>query len=75
MGGGVMVEQVCEVGGGQVVKWFLGEQEDFELYTVWDGEPVQFLEDRGDVFSGAGEQAGSGVLNVLEFEEFGWWTV
>ena len=31
--------------------------------------PVQFLEDRGDVFSGAGvgEQAGSGVLNVLVF--------
>ena len=35
---------------------------------------MQSLEDRGDVFSGAGvgEQAGSRVLNILEFiEEFG----
>ena len=35
---------------------------------------MQFLEDTGDVFSGAGvgEQAGSRVLDVLEFiEEFG----
>ena len=48
-----MVEQVCEVGGGQVVKWFVCEKEDFELYSVCDGEPVQILEDRGDMVSGA----------------------
>ena len=39
-----------------------------------DGEPVQMLEDRGDMVSGAGvgQQAGGGVLDVLEFiEDFG----
>ena len=39
-----------------------------------DGEPVEFLEDGGDVVTGAGvgEQAGSRVLDKLKFiEEFG----
>ena len=33
------------------------------------GKPVEFTEDRGDVFSGggAGEQAGSRVLDILQF--------
>lgn len=36
---------------------------------LWDREPVEFLEDRGDVVTGAGvgEQTSSRVLDVLEF--------
>ena len=36
-----------------------------------DREPMEFLEYRGDMFTGAGvgEKAGSRVLNVLKFIE------
>ena len=53
------MEQVCEVGRGQVIKCFVCEEDDFELYAVSDGQPVQVTEDGGDVISGAGvgEQA------------------
>ena len=62
-----MVEQVGEVGGGLVVEGFVGEEENFGLNTLFDWEPVEFLEDRGDVISGAGvsEKTGGGVLDIL----------
>ena len=53
---------------------FESEKEDFELNALRDREPVDILEDRGDVVSGAGlgaKTCGS-FLGVLEFiEEFG----
>ena len=33
------------MGGGLVIESFVCEEEDFELYAVCDGEPVQVLED------------------------------
>lgn len=39
------------------------EEEEFELNAPWNGEPVEVLEDWGDV----GERTCSGVLDVLEF--------
>ena len=77
-GRSVMVEQICEVGGGLVMEGFVSEEKEFELDALWDREPVEVLEDRGDVVTGTGmgEQTGSRVLNVLEFiEDFGWWAV
>jgi len=53
-GGSVTGEQVSEVGGSLVVEGFVGEEKDFELDALWDREPVEFLEDRGDVVTGAG---------------------
>lgn len=50
-GRGVVVEQVSEVGGGLVVEGFVGEKEEFELNTLRDGEPVEVLEDRGDMIA------------------------
>ena len=66
-GGSVRVEQVGEVGGGLVVEGFMGEKEEFKLNALANGEPVEVLEDRGDVITGAGvsEKAGGGVLDVL----------
>ena len=62
------VEQVSEVGRGLVMEGFVCEEEDFELNALWDREPVEVLEDGGNVFTGAGvgEQTSSTVLNVLE---------
>ena len=34
------------------MKGFVSE-EDFELYSLWDREPVEVLEDRSDVVRGA----------------------
>lgn len=43
----------------------MSEEKDFELDVLWDREPVEVLEDRGDVKAGVGvcEQRGSRVLN------------
>jgi len=50
-----------------VVEGFVSNQEDFEVDSLKDGEPVEVL----DV--GVGEGAGSRVLDMLEFiEEVGW---
>lgn len=61
------MEQVGEVRGGQVMEGFEGDEEDFELDALRDREPVEVLEDRGDMFTGpcVREKAGSRVLNVL----------
>ena len=39
------------------------------MYMLFDGKPVEFAEDGGDVFSGwgAGKQSGSRVLDILQF--------
>ena len=54
-------------GGARFVESLERDEEDLEMYALFYGEPVQFLEDRGDVFSGggAGEQTSSGVLDIL----------
>ena len=73
-GRSVVVEQVGEVAGGLVVEGFVGEEEDYEMDALRDREPVELLEDWGDVVTGAGvgEQASSRVLYALEFiENFG----
>ena len=46
---------------------FVGEEKDFEVDALFDGEPMKVLENRGDMVSGggAGEKAGGGVLDVL----------
>ena len=48
------VEQVSEVGGGQVMEGFECQQEDFELDAMGDGEPVEVFKDGGDVVTGPG---------------------
>lgn len=63
----VAMEHVSEVGRGLVMEGFVCEEEDFELNALWNWEPVEFLEDRSDVITGAGvgEQTCSRVLDVL----------
>ena len=70
-GGGVVAEEVREVGGSKVVQSFEGREKYFEVYPVFNREPVEVMKDGGDVFSaaGGGEQAGGGILNVLKFIE------
>ena len=62
-----MIQHVGEVGGSLIVEGFMGEEENFELDAQFDGEPMEVLEDRGDVVSGSGvgEESGGGVLDVL----------
>ena len=50
---------------------FEGEEEEFEVDALFDGEPVERVEDRGDVVTGPGvsEQAGGRVLDHLESME------
>ena len=63
-------EEVGQIGGGQTVESFVCEQEYFEGYAGFDGEPVE-REDRCDVVTGlgVGEEAGSRVLNHLKSME------
>lgn len=73
-GGSVPVEEVREIGGGQVVESFKCDEQQFEFYALFYWEPVEVLEDRSDVISFArvSEQSGSRVLYVLQFvENFG----
>ena len=46
---------------------FVGEDEEFEGDSIFDGEPVQLFEGGGDVLPGfgAGENPGSRVLHML----------
>ncbi|XP_038551004.1 NLR family CARD domain-containing protein 3-like [Micropterus salmoides] len=41
---------------GLVIEGFVGEEEDFELNTLWNWEPLKILEDLGDVVPGMGEE-------------------
>ena len=54
LGRGVVVQQVCEVGGDLIVEGFVRYEQDFEVDSLTDGEPVEVLEDGSDVVSGAG---------------------
>ena len=48
-GGDVDVQEIREVGRGEVVDGHECEQEEFVVNAVGYGEPVELLEDRGDV--------------------------
>lgn len=68
-----VVKHVGEVAVGLVVK-----EDDFEIDALRDGEPLELLEDCGDVVMGAGvgEKASGKVLYVLKLiEVFGRWTI
>ena len=57
-------------GWGQLqrrLEGFVCEEEDFKLNTLWNWEPVEVLEVRSDMITGAGvgNQTCSGVLDVL----------
>lgn len=56
---------------------FERDEEDVEMDALSDRELMEVLQDRADVFTGTGvcEEAGSRVLDVLQFEDFGWCTV
>ena len=36
-----MVEKIRQLGGGQTMERFVYSQEEFEIYAVADGEPVE----------------------------------
>ena len=69
--GGGDVEEIRQVGGGEVVNGLESVQQDFEVSSELDGEPVKLLEDGGDVMKGggSGDDPGCRVLNHLEFME------
>ena len=48
---------------------FVSKEEDFKLDALGNREPVEILEDRGNVVTGVGvgEEAGSRVWDVLKF--------
>ena len=58
------MEQVPEVGGGLEMEGFVGKEEDLEMDALWEREPVEVLQDRGDVVMGAGEETCGGVWMV-----------
>ena len=64
-------EEVRQVGRGQVVESFESQEEDFEVDTLFNGEPVESEENRSDVFTrlGISEKAFSRVLDHLESME------
>ncbi len=63
----VSMEDLRQVGWGQVMEGFVG-QEKFEMDSLGDGEPVELIEDGGDVVTGprVGDHVGSRILDVLE---------
>lgn len=65
----MLFQEVSEVGWGQVMEGLVGEQEELVLDAVLNRKPVKLLEDWSDMFSRAGtsEEAGSRVLDVLQF--------
>lgn len=48
------MEEVSEILRGKCVQRFVGEDEKFEGYPIFDGEPVQLFKDKGDVLPGFG---------------------
>ncbi len=70
-GGSVSVEELGQVGWGQVMEGFEGHEKEFKMDSLGDGEPVELMDSEGDVVMGprVGERASSKVLDVLEFIE------
>jgi len=62
-------EKVRQVGRGQVVECFESQEEDFEVDTLFDGEPVESEENRSDVFTGPGVSESFGPFGVYEGNE------
>ncbi|XP_010886083.2 uncharacterized protein LOC105020619 [Esox lucius] len=53
-----MGNKIREVGWSKLMDSFIGEQKDFIINVLRDGEPVEFLEDRSDVLPGLGSSHG-----------------
>lgn len=49
-----------------MVGGFVGDEEDFELYLIWDREPDEILEEQGGMVLSVDEETGS-ILDVLRF--------
>lgn len=47
-------EWECQTGVEQVVEGFAGDNKEFEVDTLGDGEPVEVRQDGGDVVTGEG---------------------
>ena len=64
-------KEVRQVGWGQVMECFEGQEEYFEVNALFDREPVEGVENGGDVFTrpGVSEEASSRVLDRLESME------
>ena len=67
-------DKITEVFGSLVIERFVGGDTYFVVNPGFDWEPVEDMEDWGDVVSGAGsgEKAGSGVLHILYFFSVVW---
>lgn len=65
------MKEVRYVWWGQVMECFEGDEEYFEVYSLFYGKPVELLEDGGDVVGGGGpcDDAGCRVLEELQFLE------
>lgn len=70
--GAVEDEEVRQVRGSQVVEAFTGEEEEHEADALFNGEPVERVENRRDEFTGLGmgEEAGSRGVDQLDQLEF-----
>ncbi len=44
-GGSLSMEELRQVGWGQVIEGFVGHEEDFEMNSLGDGQPVELIED------------------------------
>ena len=64
-------EEVGQVGRGQVVESLESQADYFEIDTLFDGEPVESVENGSDVFTrpGVSEEASGRVLDHLESME------
>ena len=64
-GGDVNLDEVGQVGGGQVMDCFESMEEDFVINTEFDGEPMELMEDGSDVTSGVFfcDNPGSSILD------------
>ena len=59
-GGSGRVDEVGHIWGSEVVDGLKCKQEDFEFETELNREPVELLEDRGDVVDGWGSSYNAG---------------
>ena len=59
-GGSGYVDEVGQIWGSKVVDGLKCKREDFEFETELNREPVELLEDRGDVVDGWGSSYNAG---------------